>query len=88
MIKLPGIIEAKLYSTDHTFTSGCENIITQVALDHNVTQSARLLTRRNSLLDLIFISGNITAVNLTNIPQVGDADQDRQLLYLAINPDV
>ena len=56
--------EPKLYSTDHTFTLGCENIITQLALEHNLTQLARVPTRGDSLLDLIFISGNIKAVYL------------------------
>ena len=78
----------KLYSTAHTFTSGCENIITQLALEHNLTQLARVPTRGDSLLDLIFISGNIKAVYLTNIPPVGDVDHDGQLLHLVSNPDV
>ena len=78
----------KLYSTDHTFTSGCDNIITQLALEHNLTQLARVPTRGDSLLDLIFISGNIKAVYLTNIPPVGDTGHDGQLLHLVSNPDV
>ena len=78
----------KLYSTDHTFTSGCENIITQLALEHNLTQLARVLTRGDSFVDLIFISGNIKAIYLKNLPPVGDANYDGQLLHLVSNPNV
>ena len=78
----------KLYSTDHTFTSGSDNIITQLALEYNLTQLARVPIRGDSLQDIIFISGNIKAIYLKNIPAVGHADYDSQFLHLVSNPDV
>ena len=78
---MPGV----KWNTEIVYYAGAESVISRFAIDHSLVQVATKPTRRDALLDLVFVSPHLHNVEVVNVVPVGKSDHDGQVFTLPHN---
>ena len=58
------------WNTEIVYYAGAESVISRFAIDHSLVQVATKPTRRDALLDLVFVSSHLHNVEVVNVAPV------------------
>ena len=73
------------WNTEIVYYAGAESVISRFAIDHSLVQVATKPTRRDALLDLVFVASHLHNVEVVNVAPVEKSDHDGQVFSLPHN---
>ena len=73
------------WNTEIVYYAGAESVISRFAIDHSLVQVATKPTRRDALLDLVFVPLHLHNVEVENVAPMGKSDHDGQVFSLPYN---
>ena len=73
------------WNTEIVYYAGTESVIIRFATDHSLVQVATKPTRKDALLDLVFVLSHLHNVDVVNFAHVGKSDHDGQVFSLPHN---
>ena len=73
------------WNTEIVYYAGAESVISRFAIDHNLVQVATKPTRRDALLELVFVSSHLHNVEVVNVAPMRKSDHEGQVFSLPHN---